>query len=268
MRRSFLMLAAMVSLTVSAECLEFDLTPQGVEVGDDKPMLYVYPARQPNGTAIVMCPGGGYGFLAMDHEGRSMADWFNTMGVTYAIVKYRMPAGCHEMPLADVEQAMRIVRGHAAEWGVDTASVGIMGASAGGHLASTLATHYSSPLTRPDFQILFYPVVSMADGVTHPGSRDNLMGANPDSSLINHYSNELCVTPQTPQAFIMASTDDTVVPVENSLRYYKALAENGVSVAMHLYPTGNHGWGYNENFVYKRDWTGELEKWLRTQVFK
>ena len=140
------------------------------------PTLTVYPASHPNGMAIIMCPGGGYGGLAMKHEGHDMAPWFNTQGITYAVLKYRMPNGHHEVPLSDAEQAIRMVREHAAEWGVNPQRVGIMGASAGGHLAASLATLYSSDKTRPDFQILFYPVISMQKGVTHGGSRKNLIG--------------------------------------------------------------------------------------------
>lgn len=147
------------------------------------PTLTVYPASHPNGMAIIMCPGGGYGGLAMKHEGHDMAPWFNTQGITYAVLKYRMPNGHHEVPLSDAEQAIRMVREHAAEWGVNPQRVGIMGASAGGHLAASLATLYSSDKTRPDFQILFYPVISMQKGVTHGGSRKNLIGENPSQEL-------------------------------------------------------------------------------------
>lgn len=146
------------------------------------PTLTVYPASHPNGMAIIMCPGGGYGGLAMKHEGHDMAPWFNTQGITYAVLKYRMPNGHHEVPLSDAEQAIRMVREHAAEWGVNPQRVGIMGASAGGHLAASLATLYSGDKTRPDFQILFYPVISMQKGVTHGGSRKNLIGENPSQN--------------------------------------------------------------------------------------
>ena len=154
------------------------------------PTLTVYPASHPNGMAIIMCPGGGYGGLAMKHEGHDMAPWFNTQGITYAVLKYRMPNGHHEVPLSDAEQAIRMVREHAAEWGVNPQRVGIMGASAGGHLAASLATLYSSDKTRPDFQILFYPVISMQKGVTHGGSRKNLIGENPSQELEQKYSLE------------------------------------------------------------------------------
>ena len=219
------------------------------------PTLTVYPASHPNGMAIIMCPGGGYGGLAMKHEGHDMAPWFNTQGITYAVLKYRMPNGHHEVPLSDAEQAIRMVREHAAEWGVNPQRVGIMGASAGGHLAASLATLYSSDKTRPDFQILFYPVISMQKGVTHGGSRKNLIGENP--------SQELEVSPRTPQAFIMLSSDDDAVPPINGIGYFLALRDHKVPASLHAYPTGGHGWGFRDNFTYKRQWTEELEKWLR-----
>lgn len=224
------------------------------------PTLTVYVAKNSNGKAIVACPGGGYVHLAMDHEGHDMAAWFNAQGITYAVLKYRMPNEHHEVPLSDALQAIRLVREHAEEWNIE--KVGIMGSSAGGHLASTAATHYTND-SRPDFQILFYPVISMDLSICHKGSRERLIGKTPTDELVQLYSNELQVSAQTPPAFIMHSSDDRVVPVENSLRYYQALVKNKVPASLHCYPTGGHGWGYNDNFKYKRQWTGELEKWLR-----
>ena len=224
-----------------------------------EPTLTIYPAHKPNGMAIVACPGGGYVRLAMNHEGHDMASWFNGQGITLAVLKYRMPNTHHDVPLSDALQAIRIMKEHADEWKID--QVGIMGASAGGHLASTAATHFTED-SRPDFQILFYPVVTMKNA-THQGSKNHLLGENASQDLVELYSNELQVTPNTPPAFIMHSSDDRSVPVSNSLDYYSALIKNGVSATMHLYPIGGHGWGYNDYFIYKRQWTGELEKWLR-----
>ena len=228
-----------------------------------EPTLTVYPAARPNGMAIIMCPGGGYSRLAMNHEGHDMAPWLNTQGITYAVLKYRMPNGHHEVPLSDAEQAIRLLREHAAEWGVNPQRVGIMGASAGGHLAASLATLYSSDKSRPDFQILFYPVISMQKGITHGGSRKNLLGENPSQELEQKYSLERQVSPRTPQAFIMLSSDDDVVPPINGIGYFLALRDHKVPASLHAYPIGGHGWGFRDSFTYKRQWTEELEKWLR-----
>jgi acetyl esterase/lipase len=222
------------------------------------PTLTVYPAKKGNGMAIISCPGGGYIRLAMQHEGHDMAPWFNGQGITYAVLKYRMPNGHHEVPLNDVQQAIKVMRKHAKEWGFDPNKLGIMGASAGGHLASSAATHFTSDEDRPNFQILFYPVIAM-----NTGSGQALLGKNASAEMIKKYSNELQVTPQTPQAFITCSTDDPSVPCDNSIKYFQALVANKVSACLHIYPTGGHGWGYNDSFIYKREWTDELEKWLR-----
>lgn len=230
------------------------------------PSIAVYRPEKPNGMAIIMCPGGGYARLAMGHEGHDMAAWFTTQGITYVVLKYRMPNGHYEVPLSDAEQAIRIVRQHAAEWNINPHRIGIMGASAGGHLAASLATLYSSQETRPDFQVLFYPVISMKEGVTHAGSRVNLIGEKPSAELEKKYSLEQQVNAQTPQAFIMLSSDDGAVPPANSLGYYEALLKNHVPATLHAYPIGGHGWGFRDNFTYKRQWTGELEKWLREGV--
>ena len=221
--------------------------------------LTIYPAKKPNGQAIIACPGGGYAGVATTHEGHDMATWFNTQGITYAVLHYRMPYGKHEIPLSDAHQAIRYMRKNAELFGFN--QLGIMGSSAGGHLASTAATHFDAE-TRPDFQILFYPVVTMTE-YTHQGSKDNLLGKNPSEELVKLYSNELQVTEQTPPAFIMHSSDDTVVPVQNTLNYYLSLCKHGVPASVHFYPIGGHGWGYNESFPYKAQWKDEMEKWLR-----
>lgn len=224
------------------------------------PTLTVHVANKPNGKAILCCPGGGYSLVAINLEGNDMAAWLNSQGYTLAVLKYRMPNGNDEVPLSDALQAMRIMRQHSEEWKIS--KIGIMGASAGGHLASTAATHYTED-SRPDFQVLFYPVISMQADITHRGSRENLIGKNPSEELVNKYSNELHVNAQTPPAFILHSSDDGGVSVENSIRYYQALVKNRVPVALHCYPVGGHGWGYRDSFPYKHEWKGELEKWLR-----
>lgn len=227
------------------------------------PSITVYKADKPNGVAIIMCPGGGYARLAMNHEGHDMAPWLNAQGITYIVLKYRMPNGHYEVPLSDAEQAIRLVRQHAKEWNIRPDRIGIMGASAGGHLAASLATLYSSNETRPDFQVLFYPVISMVPGVTHGGSRQNLLGNNPSQELEDKYTLEKQVNAHTPQAFIMLSADDGAVPPANGIHYFEALLQHQVPATLHVYPTGGHGWGFRDAFTYKRQWTGELEKWLR-----
>lgn len=227
------------------------------------PSITIYRPENPNGMAIIMCPGGGYAILAMSHEGHDMASWFTTQGITYIVLKYRMPNGHHEVPLSDAEQAIRIVRKHAKEWNINPHHVGIMGASAGGHLAASLATLYSGEDVRPDFQILFYPVISMQQGIVHSGSRENLLGKMPSAELEQKYSLERQVSAHSPQAFIMLSADDGSVTPINSIGYCMALNEQKVPVSLHVYPTGGHGWGFRDNFTYKRQWTGELEKWLQ-----
>lgn len=223
-----------------------------------KPTLTVYPAKNGNGMAIISCPGGAYIRLAMNHEGHDMANWFNNQGITYAVLKYRMPNGHPEVPLNDAQQAIKLMRQHAKEWGCNPHKVGIMGASAGGHVASMIATHFTSDEDRPDFQVLFYPVIMMNSRFGQV-----FLGKDTTVEMINKYSNQLQVTAKTPQAFIVQSADDRSVPVENSIRYFQALIANKVPATLHIYPIGGHGWGYNESFIYKREWTGELEKWLR-----
>ena len=231
------------------------------------PSITVYPVKNPNGMAVIACPGGGYARLAMNHEGHDMAAWFNAQGITYIVLKYRMPNGHNEVPLSDAEQAIRLVRQHASEWGVNPTRVGIMGASAGGHLAASLATLYSSDETRPDFQILLYPVISMNPKITHAGSRENLLGKRPTPELESKYTLEKQVNARTPQAFVVLSADDRSVPPANGIHYFEALLKNGVQgCSLHVYPTGGHGWGIRDQFVYKRLWTGELEKWLREEM--
>ena len=272
MRKLFMIGALLVSSFLSAQHpIQVKLAEE--KTVDEKPVikgwingdeyteatLTIYPAKKPNGQAIVACPGGGYAGIATTHEGHDMAAWFNTQGITYAVLHYRMPYGTHEIPLSDAHQAIRYMRKNGEKWGIK--QLGIMGSSAGGHLASTAATHFDAE-TRPDFQILFYPVVTMTD-YTHQGSKDNLLGKNPSEELVKLYSNELQVTEQTPPAFIMHSSNDDVVPILNSINYYLALCKHGVWSSMHLYPIGGHGWGYNESFPYKAQWKNELEKWLR-----
>lgn len=229
-----------------------------------EPVLYVYPAENPNGTTIVLCPGGGYAGVAIEHEGKAWSDMLNDNGITLAVLKYRMPNGNYNVPYEDAMRALEIIHLNADQWGVDPQKIGIAGASAGGHLASTVATHSIGNEYAPDFQVLLYPVITMDESFTHLGSRENLLGKNPPEDLVRNYCNELQVTDKTPSAFIAVSGDDTVVPVKNSIEYFNALNLNNVPAALFIYPTGGHGWGYNPQFIHNDAWTSELLHWLNT----
>lgn len=228
------------------------------------PVLSVYLPEHPCGLAVLACPGGGYVDVWDGHEGRWLADWYNEQGIVYAVLKYRLPNGHREVPLDDVQQAMHLLRSHEREWNIQR--LGIQGCSAGGHLAAMASTHYTCEENRPDFQILFYPVITLDPSYTHEGTLQNLLGPKPSKRLIAQYSNEQCVTEQTPPAFIMASTDDGLVPVRNSIEYYNALQAHGVQATMHLYPEGGHGWCWRDSFRYKPQYCNELAAWLRTMM--
>lgn len=223
--------------------------------------LYLFPAEasKATGQGVVICPGGGYVRLAMDHEGFLMARWFASQGITAAVLKYRMPNHHPEVPLEDAEQALRLLRGEVpgAE-GFTCRKVGILGFSAGGHLAAMASTMGA---VRPDFSVLFYPVITAHPG--HQGSFDNLVGKERRSAETDvRYSLEHRVTEQTPPALLLLSDDDTVVPPVSSTRYYNALKEKGVKASMHIYPTGGHGWGIGEGFRYREAWQQAVLDWL------
>ena len=224
-----------------------------------EPLLHIFPAENPVGKVVLMCPGGGYRHLGVQNEGYSFVPWYNEQGVDVAVLQYRMPYGHPEVPLSDVHQSMRILRDR-----FPSSLVGVQGFSAGGHLASMAATHYTDSITRPDFQILFYPVIAVSGPTTHAGTAQRLLGENPTAEMQHLYNNHLQVTPDTPQAFLTHSSDDSIVPVANSVDYYSALVANGVQTAMHIYPTGDHGWGFATGFVYFPMWTAELALWIST----
>lgn len=243
-----------------------------------KPTLTVYlpPKGKANGTAVIVCPGGGYTRLAIGHEGYEVAEKLNGIGVTAFVLKYRLPSDLTMMnkeigPLQDAQRSIQWVRQHAGEWGLDPGRIGIMGFSAGGHLASTAGTHFGQAFIdnkdnislRPDFMILIYPVISFSDSTGHRGSRDHLLGTNPTEEMIRAYSNELQVTPQTPPSFLVQAENDQTVKVENSLDFYEALHRNGVAAEMHLYPTGGHGFGLH-NLTVKDQWFDRLQNWMDT----
>jgi acetyl esterase/lipase len=233
------------------------------------PTLTVYLPEKSNrtGMAVVVCPGGGYAGLAFDHEGIMVAKWLNKEGIAAFILKYRMPNKHKEIPLSDAQQAIRYVRTHAAEYGVNASKIGICGFSAGGHLASTASTHFvtSGVSTRPDFSILYYPVITMMEA-THGGSKNNLLGENPSQTDIYRFSNEKQVNVNTPPAILFLSDDDKAVIPENSLLYYEALKQNDIPAAMYIFPTGGHGWGFQDNYEYNKQMTELLSAWLSNQL--
>ncbi|MGD8785976.1 MAG: alpha/beta hydrolase [Phycisphaerales bacterium] len=252
---------------------------KGSEDGD-KPTLTIYlpPKEKANGTAVVICPGGGYGHLAMDHEGHQVAQWLNSLGVAGFILKYRhrnSGAGYgHPAPLQDAQRAVRMVRGRAKEWSIDPNRIGILGFSAGGHLASSAGTHFQqrysdiedeidSSSCRPDFMILIYPVITLAKPYTHGGSRFNLLGNNPDMELIENLSNDKQITPETPPTFLVHSNDDKAVPPENSVNFYLALRKAGVPAEMHIYQNGGHGYGLGKPNTAESSWPASCADWLK-----
>ncbi len=230
-----------------------------------KPSIRVFlpEAGKATGRAVVCCPGGGYSHLATDHEGYAWAPFFNERGIALIVLKYRMPHGHTDVPISDAKEALRVVRENAQKWNIDPRKVGIMGSSAGGHLASTVATH-SDSLTAPAFQILFYPVVTFDYRYTHKGSRHGLIGEGASQEMVDLYSNEKQVTAQTPPAIMLLSDDDRVVPSPNSVNYYLALKQHGIKATMHIYPSGGHGWGSRENFKYHKEMMSDLSAWLET----
>jgi acetyl esterase/lipase len=247
---------------------------------EDKPTLALYPAIGPDktSTGVIVCPGGGYAHLAMDHEGTQIAAWLNHLGISAYILKYRLgPKYHYPVELWDAQRAVRYIRLHAADLGIRADRIGIWGFSAGGHLASTAATHFSSPdlqadpidrqSDRPDFAILSYPVISMLDPYAHLGSRRNLLGDEPDPALAQLLSNELQVTSRTPPTFLFHTTEDQVVPVENSIFFYLALRKAGVPVEMHIYQKGPHGVGLAASDPILRTWPDHLAAWLQLQGF-
>jgi acetyl esterase/lipase len=227
-----------------------------------------------NGTAVVICPGGGYARLSIDSEGYDVAKRLNEMGITAFVLKYRLPNDESQpdktiAPLLDAQQALRLVRQQATKYKLNPERIGLMGFSAGGHLAATAGTQFAKPVganpgpvsVRPAFLVLMYGVISFSDSLQHPGSRQNLLGKNPSAAQVRQYSNELQVTAQTPPTFLVHAQDDTTVPVQNSIVFYQACLRHNVPAEMHLYPKGGHGFGLN-NKTTKDDWTERLKNWL------
>jgi acetyl esterase/lipase len=241
-----------------------------------KPTLSIFlpEAGLSNGTAVIVCPGGGYGVLVMDREGYQVAKALNKVGIAAFVLKYRLPSEETMKdksigPLQDAQQAIKTVRERAAEWKIDTQKIGIMGFSAGGHLAATAGTHYDSTFIenpkktslRPDFMILVYPVISLLDKIGHKGSASNLLGASPGIEKAKYFSNELQVSNTTPPAFLTHAGDDTVVPVSNSIKFYEALNAKGIPSDLHIYAKGEHGYLKVPSFD---EWFGRCRHWMQS----
>jgi len=299
--KTFSILFLFIGLSVSAQIQTLALWPEGKmpnkQKSDEKevindgdiswvtkvqtPTLEIYlpPKASANGQAVLVCPGGGYAGLAYDWEGTEIAKYLNSKGIAAGVLKYRLPGSASvkenfKAPLQDAQRGIRMLRANASAWNIDKKKVGVMGFSAGGHLASTLGTHFKdayysaidetdSEEIRPDFMILIYPVISMDPKITHQGSRDNLLGNHPTEALEKQFSNDLQVNENTPTTFILHASDDETVPVENSLRMYKALQEHKVETEMHIYPTGGHGFSLANGTYYLQSWSDRLTDWLR-----
>jgi acetyl esterase/lipase len=245
------------------------------------PTLSVYLPHKVdvNGTAVVIFPGGGYSHLAMEKEGEKVANWLNSFGITAFVLKYRLPNDQIMKdkslgPLQDAQESIRLIRRNLQKWKLDSKKIGLIGFSAGGHLAASLSTHYKEKIyfvsdtisARPDFTLLIYPVISMENEITHKGSLNNLLGSSPSIALIETFSNELNVNSETPKTFLVHATDDTIVPVENSIKYYLALKKYKVPAELHLYEKGGHGFGLgrNETSLF---WTTACQNWMKSNNY-
>ncbi len=227
-------------------------------------VLYIYHAdkAKATGQAVVICPGGGYGKLSMDQEGYLMAQWLAKNGITAAVLQYRLPNGHKEVPLEDAVEALRIVRKKANKWGIDPTKVGIMGFSAGGHLAAS-ASNMPEVKDRPNFSILFYPVLTANNYTTHRGSFRNLLGSGFTEKDADEFSMEKLVSENTPPTILLLSDNDKTVPAAGSAIYYAALRYHGVKASMYVFPEGGHGWGNYDTFAYQKEWQHLLLRWLK-----
>ena len=244
----------------------------------DRPSLTIYPVTENRvETGVVVCPGGGYAHLAMDHEGKQVAEWLNHLGIAAFVLKYRLGTTYHHpIELGDAQRAIRYVRAHASDYGISPQRIGIWGFSAGGHLASTAETHFDNgkagsadtierQSSRPDFAILAYPVITMREPWVHRGSREHLLGNNPDAALIDLLSNEAQVTKDTPPTFLFHTSDDPFVPVQNSIEFYLALRKAGVPAEMHIYEHGPHGVGLAKDDPALSTWPMLVANWLKAR---
>lgn len=233
--------------------------------GEKPAVMHVFPADTANNNnrAIVLCPGGGYSKLSMKNEGYNWVPYFRSLGMTTVILQYRMPKGNPEIPIGDAAKAMMTVRENAKKWNIDPKQVGIMGFSAGGHLASMI-TVSNDTLVRPDFSVLFYPVITMSEEFMHRRSHNELLGENASDETNRKYSSEQLVSDHTPPTFIALSNDDRTVHPLNSLRFYEAMVGRNLKVSLHIYPSGRHGWGFRDTFLYHEQMKNEMKRWLET----
>lgn len=265
----FCYLVLSLGIYATPKAVVVNLWPNGAPNESSSPSdtakLYVYlpDVRQLTGRAIVICPGGGYSGLAMEHEGTDWVDFFNGQGIAVIVLKYRMPHGNCKVPIEDAMEAMRMVRRNAKEWHIDSNQVGIMGFSAGGHLASVVATSGKGDAV-PNFQILFYPVITMESGFAHKGSHDNFLGKNPRKRVEYEYSTDRQVNRVSPRAFIALSDDDRTVLPANGVNYYLACYRHDVPATLHVYPQGGHGWGIKQSFPFHIEMLLDLKAWLKS----
>jgi acetyl esterase/lipase len=247
------------------------------KVTDPSITVFLPAVEKATGTAVLIFPGGGYGFLAFDHEGLAIAKWLNENGIAGIVLKYRLPSDLIMKdktvgPLQDAQEAMRIIRRNAPDWKINPGKIGVIGFSAGGHLASTLSTHYAEKVydlkdttsARPDFSLLIYPVISFDSSFTHMGSRKNLIGDNPSVNVVKQFSNELRITEKTPPAFLVHSADDRDVPVKNSISYFEGLVKNHIKAELHVFQKGGHGYGLAINRGTESSWPDLCIKWIKS----
>lgn len=266
--------------TYAEKISEANGLPARIEkVTDPTLTVFLPPKESATGIAVLICPGGGYGFLSFINEAFPIAKWLNDNGIAGIILKYRLPSDLIMNdktigPLQDAQEAMRIIRRNAAEWNINPGKVGVIGFSAGGHLASTLSTHYSENLyplidsvgARPDFSLLIYPVITMDNTFTHGGTRRSLLGGNPSEDAIKRFSNEMQVDDKTPPTFLIHSTDDKAVPVKNSIVYYEALLKNNITAEMHIFQKGGHGYGLAEKRGTESAWPSLCIRWISETI--
>jgi acetyl esterase/lipase len=265
---------------VEKETITNNIPTRYEKVTDPTLTVFLPAAEKATGTAVVICPGGGYGALAFDHEGYAIARWLNENGIAGIILKYRLPSDLIMTdksvgPLQDAQEAMRIVRRNSTKWKINPKKVGVIGFSAGGHLASTLSTHFNEKVyesgdttsARPSFSLLIYPVISFDTTVYHSGSRRNLIGNKPSEEQVRRFSNELQITSDTPPAFLVHSADDKAVPVKNSILYFEGLTKKNIPAEMHVFQKGGHGYGMSVDKGTQSAWPSLCIKWLNSMGF-